>query len=302
MDQLDALARRQYGLVSIRQARSAGLSTDAIRNLHERGTWQQVRRGVSVMRGAPRSWEQTVLAAILASGTNAWASHSTVLRLWNFDRARVSDIEITTLRERRLRIDGVRAHRSRTLEERDLDNNKGVPALTIARTVADLSGRLAVDDLGRIVDEGLRRGLTSLRALDRVVRRLHHIAPGRSPSKLVRVLALRVPGYEPGDSNLESRVYEALVAAGLPTPRRQHRVTVGTHTYYVDIAYPEQLVAIEVDGFEFHRGRTSFDQDRRRQNDLVRAGWTVLRFTSTSTIDEIVGAVSQVLLGRLAGP
>jgi very-short-patch-repair endonuclease len=151
------------------------------------------------------------------------------------------------------------------------------------------------------VDEGLRRRITSLRAIDRVVRRLHRIAPGRSPSKLARVLALRVPGYEPGDSNLESRVYEALVAAGLPTPVRQHKVVVGSSTYYVDLAYPEVLIAIEVDGFDFHRGRTSFDSDRKRQNDLVRAGWIVLRFTSRSTVDEIVATVADVLLGRSAG-
>jgi very-short-patch-repair endonuclease len=238
---------------------------------------------------------------MLAAGDNAWASHATVLRLCSFEGFRQDDIEITTLRERRLRIEGVRAHRSRTLEEGDLTIVKRIPTLSVARTIADLSGRLSIDELGRLVDEGLRRRLTSLRAIDRVVRRLHHIAPGRSPSKLTRVLALRVPGYEPGDSSLESRVYEALVAAGLPTPKRQHKVLIGSRTYYIDLAYPELRIAIEVDGFDFHRGRSSFDKDRVRQNDLVCAGWIVLRFTSRSTVDEIVTSVADVLLGRSAG-
>ena len=189
-----------------------------------------------------------------------------------------------------------------TLDDRDLTVVKRIPALTLARTVADMSARLDVDELGRIIDEGLRRGITSLRAVDRVVRRLHHIAPGRSPSKLMRVLALRVPGYEPGDSTLESRVYEALLGSALPAPTRQYRVAVGDRTYYLDLAYPEFLIAIEVDGFDFHRGRHSFDEDRRRQNDLVRAGWIVLRFTSRSTVDEIVTNVAEVLLGRSSGP
>jgi REase_MTES_1575/Transcriptional regulator, AbiEi antitoxin len=298
MDEVDELAKRQYSLIGHRQAHASGLSAAAIRHLHARGDWQKVRHGVSAMRGAPRSWEQAVLAAILAARDNAWASHATVLRLWAFDNCRDADIEITTLREQRLRIRGVRAHRSQTLEERDLTIVRQVPALTIARTVADLSGRLDVEHLGRIVDEGLRRRITSLRAIDRVVRRLHHIAPGRSPAKLARVLALRIPGYEPGDSNLESRVYEALVASGLPTPARQYKLVAGSRTYYLDLAYPVQRIAIEVDGFDFHRGRESFDNDRRRQNDLVRAGWTVLRFTSRSTIDEIVATVTEILLGQ----
>jgi len=298
MDELDELARRQHSLIGHRQAQAAGLNAAAIRHRHARGDWQQVRRGVSAMRGAPRSWEQAVLAAILAARDHSWASHATVLRLWAFENYRDADIEITTLREQRLRIPGVRAHRSQTLEERDFTVVKQIPALTLARTVADLSGRLDVEQLGRIVDEGLRRRITSLRAVDRVVRRLHHIAPGRSPAKLERVLALRVPGYEPGDSHLESRVYEALIASGLPAPARQHKVIAGSRTYYLDLAYPAQRVAIEVDGFDFHRGRESFDNDRRRQNDLVRAGWTVLRFTSRSTVDEIVAAVTDTLLGQ----
>src|SRR4029453_15640221 len=89
---------------------------------------------------------------------------------------------------------------------------------------------------------------------------------------------------------LENRVIGALVGAGLPTPQRQFRVTVDDRVYFIDLAYPAERAAIEVDGFEFHRERGTFDADRERQNGLVRAGWIVLRFTSRSSAAEIVTA------------
>ena len=91
---------------------------------------------------------------------------------------------------------------------------------------------------------------------------------------------------------------QAIVGAGLPEPVRQLRVVVDDRVYFLDLAYPQVKLAIEVDGFEYHRGRGVFDRDRSRQNDLVRAGWTVLRFTSQSSDDEIVAAVREFVFVR----
>jgi very-short-patch-repair endonuclease len=38
-------------------------------------------------------------------------------------------------------------------------------------------------------------------------------------------------------------------------------------------------LAIEVDGWAWHHDVERFRRDRQRQNALVLAGWTVLRFT-----------------------
>ena len=47
----------------------------------------------------------------------------------------------------------------------------------------------------------------------------------------------------------------------------------------LDVAFPAARVAIEVDGWAWHSGVDRFRRDRQRQNALVLAGWTVLRFT-----------------------
>jgi very-short-patch-repair endonuclease len=60
------------------------------------------------------------------------------------------------------------------------------------------------------------------------------------------------------------------------------------------------MLAIEVDGWEYHRSRTAFDEDRARANDLVVAGWDVLLFTSTMSNDQAVQTAAAALdqLGR----
>ena len=61
---------------------------------------------------------------------------------------------------------------------------------------------------------------------------------------------------------------------------RQPRVVICGHPYYLDIGFPEIKLAVEIDGREFHTAAADFERDRWRQNDLVNAGWRVLRFTA----------------------
>jgi hypothetical protein len=48
-------------------------------------------------------------------------------------------------------------------------------------------------------------------------------------------------------SPLESRLAHAIQAAGLPTPEREHRFHE-TRQWRMDFAWPEALVALEVEG------------------------------------------------------
>ena len=46
----------------------------------------------------------------------------------------------------------------------------------------------------------------------------------------------------------------------------------------MDFAYPEQMLAIEVDSVRWHSGRRAIKWNNERQNLLVALGWRVLRF------------------------
>ena len=100
---------------------------------------------------------------------------------------------------------------------------------------------------------------------------VRHVVPAR------RALELSDPRSE---SPPESRLRFALVAAGLaPVPQYEVRDVHGRFLARVDPALPDLRLAIEPDGRAVHDRADAFVVDRRRQNALVAAGWTVLRFT-----------------------
>lgn len=81
-------------------------------------------------------------------------------------------------------------------------------------------------------------------------------------------------------SEAERQVHGQLRAAGLKGWRANYGVETSTgYVYFLDIAFPDDLLVIEVDGYEFHSSRDAFERDRVRQNDLAADGWTVLRLT-----------------------
>jgi hypothetical protein len=191
---------------------------------------------------------------------------------------------------------GVRAHRTVAFLGCEHTVHRGIPVTTVARTLVDLSGWLSTSQLGRMTDYAMRDGTLRLDDLRMCVAGLPP-APGRHPTRIERVLQRRLPGYDPGESGLEMRFARAIVGGGLPEPVQQHPVSVGGRHYRIDLAYPEQKIAIEIDGWEYHRNRSAFDDDRSRSNDLVVAGWHVLRFTSstsdTQAVATVIAALSQ---------
>ncbi len=104
------------------------------------------------------------------------------------------------------------------------------------------------------------------------------------------------------ESDLESMLRAIIVAAGLPPPVPQHVVHVAGRRYRLDFAYPDQLVALEGDGFEFHSDLEQFDRDRARQNDLVLAGWLVLRFSWRHIVRQPEWVADQIAAGLREHP
>jgi hypothetical protein len=83
-------------------------------------------------------------------------------------------------------------------------------------------------------------------------------------------------------SPLEQRLAHAIQAAGLPTPEREHRFHE-TRQWRMDFAWPEALVALEVEGGTWVKGRHArpkgFAEDCEKYAEAALSDWTVLRVT-----------------------
>lgn len=291
---LRTIALAQHGLATRRQILDLGGTDSLIARRIRTGQWARARRGVIVVGPIAASWEQRVLAACLAAGDGVLASHRTAGRHWGVvDRS--GRIEVLAGDERVLALHGVRAHRTLLLPPMDRAVHRGIPVTSVARTLVDLSRGQDQVVVGGWLDDAMRRLELDLRELRSCIARL--AGPGRpQPTALIGALAERWAGYDPGDSALEARALLAIARAGLPIPVQQHGVRrPDGGLAFIDLAYPDVMVAIELDGYEHHRTRGAFDRDRARANDLTLLGWRVYRFTWTMADEAIVATVARAI-------
>ena len=173
----------------------------------------------------------------------------------------------------------------------------GLPVTTPVRSVLDASLELSTDELGKTIDSLRRRRLLDLGELAERVALLKS-GRGRGLHRLDLALALRDPNAPAGDSPLETQLNELLTKAGLGGFVTQYEIRTEVGRFRADIAYVEEKVVVEADGWSVHGNRTAFDADRERQNAIANAGFLVLRFTSRSSPDRIIAAVRQALILR----
>lgn len=156
-------SRTLLGLLTDADLEALGISRHQRRDLLASGVLVRVHRGVNRHAAHPVSWTQAVLAATLAAGEAAVASHATAAALWRFDGMshRTGDVvEISVPRERNPRpLDGVALHRCRRLDVADVDPGRTVPCTTAARTLIDIAPRLSRDRLEAVLDHAEQRGL-----------------------------------------------------------------------------------------------------------------------------------------------
>jgi hypothetical protein len=288
-------ARRQLGLVTRGEARSAGLSARQVDNRVASGRWESIRPGVYAGGWVPPSLEQAHLAVVLSVGPPCAISDESAALVWRLPVEAPDRIHVTTPRARRVVMEDVVQHRRECWWPDDMTVHRRVPVTTVARTLVDCGPALGAHRLGAVVDAALRRKLLRLEDLASCVARLGSVGARRLQA-VRTVLQDRNALPDRGANGGELQVLEVLRRAGLPLPVAQHRVVVGGRTRYLDYAYPEQRIGLEFDGFAEHGLlRSTFDDDRVRGNALALGGWLVLHFTSRSTAVELVERTQEAL-------
>jgi len=125
--------------------------------------------------------------------------------------------------------------------------------------------------------------------------------PGRRGVRKVRIALERLKSEPPGRKRrgLEERFAPFLRRHRLPLPRFNDWIVLGPQRYQVDCHWLGTGQIVELDGWQGHRTRTAFREDRTRDRALRVVGCSVTRLTWSQLDDEpeAVAADLRVLLG-----
>ncbi len=300
--QIAELAQRQHGSITRQQVLTAGGSDRHLRRLLESGVLVRVASGVYVVAGSPDTWHRRLAVELHRAGPLAVVSHRAAAGLHRLDRFRTGHLDVAGPWAKGRTGTSVKLHRSTDLGTRDRTVIDGLPVTTATRTLIDMGRYVPATRLGSMIDDAVRRDLTSYE--DLASRHAELTRQGRHGVRTVAAaLADRPTGAPVPGSPFETLVRRLFVAAGLPEPVLQYPVPCDGITYLLDLAWERELVAVECDGFRFHRMPDQLEWDDRRRTELGLRGWLVHHVTwrqYRNRPEEVVTRVATSLRSRCA--
>lgn len=273
------VAERQHGRIRIDQLTACGLRDDAVARRVDKGHLHRVHTGVYAVGHAGATMYADILAAVLAGGDTAVASHWASAALHGFVRWDDRRIDVSVPGSGGRARAGIRVHRPRRLDARDVTRVHGIPTTTAARALLEIAPQLSDRRLKRAVRQAQAERAANVRQIAGVLRRANgHRATGR----LAAVIAT---GPAPTVSGHEDIVLDLVLDAGFEHPAINMRLPGDGTPYFPDLRWAAQRLILEVDS-GWHDGPVAQQLDADRQADLEAAGERVLR----TTVDEAIRA------------
>lgn len=283
------LAGRQHGLISRPQLADLGIGSARIHRLQRAGVLQRAETAVYIVTGHPSTFEQQVLGPILSVHGLAAASHGTAARLLGlrgFERHNA--LHVTVPRQLDPTFAKAEAHRSLILERADLTMVGAIPTVRPERAIITAAAERP-RTAGGLIDSALLAGLTTCDRLWRYLGR--YGGPGCPGAAAVRAQLLRrAPLQAPTESALEDAWLAALEARGLTGWVRQHPIATDDGIVRIDLARPDDQVAVEVDSRLWHSSEADYRRERRKRYLLARLGYRlfpVTEFDLHERVDEV---------------
>jgi very-short-patch-repair endonuclease len=287
---LDEYLRCQDGVLTLAQARNAGLSHEAVRRRLRSGHWLRCARGVYFVNDRPFTDASRVRAAVWGYGKFSTASGLTAAWWQGLTKFAPDVVEVTVPRNSHGRSrHGCRVRR-RDLAPSDIVVHRQVRVTVLALTV--IEAVVQRRDGAKLMDTALQRHV-DLQELWRA----HLRNKGRRGSPKARQLLLAAS--DGARSEAERLLAKLLRAAGISGWKANYPVG----PYKIDFAFPELKIALEADGWAFHSDGEAFQHDRKRQNYLMLLGWQVLRFTWLDLVEypqQVIAVIRSAISARLS--
>lgn len=240
---------------------AVGWTRDQVRSLVRRELLFSAHAGVFFLSADP-SRLAVWTAAVARCGIAALLSHWSAAALWRLIERDYGWPHVTVPRDSMRKVKGIRLHETTRATERC--ERSLVPVTSLTRTIENCSMTMTPQAIKRMLRQAEYHHSLELSLL----------ADTRS-RKLKEVLRLYVPGQGKTESELEAAFFELSHRAGLPTPLLQRPIPGGR----ADFTYESLQLIVEVDGYDPHRGRIAFREDRTRDRANLARGYLTLRFT-----------------------
>lgn len=278
-------AARRHGILTHVQLTEAGFSASSTSRAVKAKRLFRVYRGVYSLGHPPMTRQAVILAACLACGPDALASHLLAGELHGFNAPLAGALTITTPRARVGPRDGLRVHHSPVKpEERTL--LVAIPCTSPSRTLADIAAT-APAALPKAIKEASGRGLLDVPAIDAVL----DAVPRRRGAGRIRRLLYETHVPRKTRSELERRMFRLCRGAKLPLPEMNVPFEAGPRRFEVDCMWREAALVVECDS-RWHDNPVSATEDAQRDQALTIAGCRVHRLRWAQVVGDPEGVAS----------
>lgn len=309
---LAEIAGAQHGVVHATQAAEAGIALRNLRYAERQGGLVRAHPKVWRLPGAPVTIVQQLWGAVLQVGGgpvgDAVASHESCFAIRGISHVPF-EVVVSTGVGGNQHHDGIRVHRFCDLRPDMVEHVDGLPTTTLARAVVDVTSRFRKERLDQLIDRlTVTNRVTSLGSIDRALRRSNR----RGRLNIRTLQELLDSRDEKFPRSLSERSADELLATtDLPSPIHEYpHPGWSLGDAFVDRAWPEAMLIVEIDGRSWHARERDMQKDRARDRSAGRAGWYTARFIHREVRDEpwafiadVVGLFHQRLaqIGRSTG-
>jgi hypothetical protein len=285
-------AEDQHSVVSTDDMGACGATRAWINRAKQEGIIIRVGPSAYRFAGVKRTFENRAMGAVLSARAPALVSHLSAAYLHGFEQIGVPGfVDMTVPRHRRpRRRSGITVHESSAFELAGAVVRNRIPVTGVARTILDCAP--LVGDPLRLLDDALRRQIVTWEELWNCL--LAHSVSGRRGVAAYRRILLERDGNVPPGGDFARMMARVLTDAGLPLPEFEHRVVVNGHLYYLDLAWPDLLVAVECNDRGSHETPKGFQRDPMKRNRCESVGWNYLEFTWWHLVRDTAEVLAQV--------
>lgn len=230
--------------------------------------------------------EVRVQAALRYVGSDGALSHVTALAVWGLIDPPPDIVHVT--------VPSSASQRSTTcvIVHRPKGFSLGPPVTVVRRGFEVVRLERAVAESWPLLEGGPARRAVVIRAVgdrlttpDRLIAQVLAMPILKDRAALLGLLDLLASGCR---SEFEIYGYlHVFTHPDLPEPELQLPVQLGSRTIYLDVAYDEVLLNLELDGWEFHHDPEARDRDHLRDIELAKRDWQTIRYSPKQLRDPV---------------